>query len=277
MTTEAERLIEAKTSPRSVSQVQLYDKCAYAWYLRYVALDVNGEKIWDRPAAWLPMGTAVHAAAEVWERSSRSMPLEAAQEAYVAVYVEETDKYLSKATMDTWSHSGPYNGEADIERRFTIGLDHVRAYIDYFTTGKGSKDVVWIADDGTPGLELGFEFDLDGVAVRGYVDAVYQTPGGLVVSDTKTGIHPGDEFQLGTYGVALREVHGLAVQRGQFFMTRKGKPTAPIDLFEIGREEISSRYAVMDAAVKAEKFDPSPDPEKCGRCGFNSYCPFVAF
>jgi putative RecB family exonuclease len=276
VTTEAERLIEVKQQPRSVSQVQQYNKCAYSYYLGRIARDPAGNKIWDRPAAWLPMGTAVHAAAEALERSDRHMPLEGMLDVYSVVYAESTNELLETSTMDTWFSSGTYRGEQDIERRHGLGLAQTEKYFDYYTAGKGASDVVWVADDGTPGIELGFEIDLDGVAVRGYIDTVFNTPKGVVVNDNKTGVKPGDVFQLATYGVAMREQYDTAVNHGQFWMGRKGKPEGLIDLFTMGRSEISDAFHELDEAVKAEKFNPSPDPEKCGRCGFNSYCPFVA-
>lgn len=276
MVTTEERLIEVKTQPRSVSQVQQYQKCPYSYFLGRIARDPNGNKIWDRPAAWLPMGTAVHAAAEAYERSTRSMPLDQMELVYVDSYESETNELLETSTMDTWSHSGRYAGEADIERRWGIGLGQVVKYFDYYGTGKGAKDVVWVSDDGTPGIELEFNIDLDGVAVRGYIDTVFQTPRVIIVNDNKTGVKPGDVFQLATYGVAMKEQYGADVNHGQFWMGRKGEPTTLTDLFEMGRSEVSDVYHTMDAAVKAEKFDPDPSPEKCGRCGFNSYCPFVA-
>lgn len=267
------RLAEVKEQPRSVSQALQYEKCPYAYYLGRVELDDRGDRIWDRPAAWLPMGTAVHAAAEAYERSGRTMTVDAAQAVYRDSYVSETNELLSTSTMDYWFASGPYGGEADIERRFGIGLAQTEKYVDYYSaTGKGSKDVVWVADNGTPGIELGFEVDLDGVKVRGFIDTVFTE----VVNDNKTGAHPGDEFQLKTYRIALQEQYDLTIDYGQFWMGRTGKPTKPVDLSGTSRSEISDAYHRMDENVKAERFDPKPDPEKCGRCGFNSYCPFVA-
>lgn len=265
------RLEEVKAQPRSVSQVQQYNKCPYAYYLGRIALDLKGNRIRDRPAAWLPMGTAVHAAAEGFERSNRSMSLEGMQEVYKESYVEETNQLLETSTSEWWFASGPYKGSADIERRFGIGLEQTEKYFNYYGTGKGASDAVWVADDGTPGIELGFDFDLDGVQIRGYIDTVFHG----VVNDNKTGVKPGDEFQLKTYRVALQEQFDYTVDRGQFWMGRTGKPTKPLDLTITSRDELSDTYHVMDEAVKAEKFDPTPDPEKCGRCGFNSYCPFV--
>lgn len=273
--TTLDPLIAAQTSPRSVSQVLSYQKCPYAYYLGKIARDDIGERIWDRPAAWLPMGTAVHAAAESWERSNRSVSLEDAQTVYTASYIEETEKLLARGRMDTWFHSGPYDGESDIERRFKLGYDHVARYVSWYS-GKGSQDVVWVADDGTPGIEMEFHIDLDGVAVRGYIDTVFSTPHGIVVNDNKTGVKPGDVFQLATYAVALKDQYHQTVNHGQFFMTRKVKPDPLIDLFEMGREEVTAVYHELDENVKAERFDPKPEPEKCSRCGFNSYCPFVA-
>lgn len=274
--TKPDPLTVAKTSPRSVSQVLTYQKCPYSYYLGKIARDDQGERIWDRPAAWLPMGTAVHAAVEAWEGSNRSASLEDAQDVYRTSYIEETEKLLAKGRMDTWFHSGPYDGESDIERRFKIGFEHVDRYVSWYT-GKGSQDVVWVSDDGTPGIEMEFNIDLDGVAVRGYIDTVFRTPSNaIIVNDNKTGVKPGEVFQLATYAVALNDQYGVDVHHGQFFMTRKVKPDPLIDLFEVGREEVTAVYHELDQNVKAERFDPKPEPEKCSRCGFNSYCPFVA-
>ena len=69
------RMQTVKAMSRSVSQAQLYlddlGGCAYRYYLSRVI------RVWDRPAAWLPQGTAVHGAAEWWERGGRKASLAA--------------------------------------------------------------------------------------------------------------------------------------------------------------------------------------------------------
>src|SRR3954469_19163368 len=97
------------TDVRSYSQLGAYDRCPYMYYLERV------EKVWQRPAAWLPMGTAVHEAAERWELSGRTMSLEEAQQIFRDAYVRETNKYLDDTpNANHWFRSGPYKGPEDI-------------------------------------------------------------------------------------------------------------------------------------------------------------------
>ncbi|AXH50750.1 RecB-like exonuclease [Mycobacterium phage Orange] len=48
--------------PRSVSQLSQFDKCPFSWKL------ARHERVWKRPAAWLPQGTAFHTVAETYEK-----------------------------------------------------------------------------------------------------------------------------------------------------------------------------------------------------------------
>src|SRR5262249_30789572 len=44
------------------------------------------KKAWQKPAAWLPQGSAVYEAAEAWERSGRTMSVEQAQDVFRESY-----------------------------------------------------------------------------------------------------------------------------------------------------------------------------------------------
>src|SRR5690606_29952771 len=61
---------------RSVSQLKQYQKCGYSYYLARI------EREWERPAAWLPQGLAVHEAAEEYEKSGRTMSLDKMQDVF---------------------------------------------------------------------------------------------------------------------------------------------------------------------------------------------------
>ncbi|OBJ40295.1 hypothetical protein A5630_25425 [Mycolicibacterium mucogenicum] len=261
----------------SVSQRNTYEKCPQAWYLAKV------EKAWSRPAAWLPQGSAVHYALEMWERSGRQMTMGEAQEVFKASYAEEVSKYTEVTpNFDWWQPSGPYGGEQDVERRFDIGLEQVEKCLAWYDAHP--NDVVWVAPDGTPGIELGFDIDLDGVLVRGYIDAVMELEQGLssqiIVRDNKTGNSPGDDFQLGVYGVALRLMYGLEVTHGDYFMAGKkgkpAKPTYPYDITEWTEEAVTAEFHQLHHNIKAERFDPKPDPDKCKFCDVAYSCAFSA-
>jgi putative RecB family exonuclease len=264
----AERLEHVKTMPRSVSQLQQYRKCPYSYYLQRVA------RAWQRPAAWLPQGLAVHEAAEAYERSGRSLSLEQAQDVFRESYTAHTDRLCEETPrFDYWYASGPYAGETDVERRYGLGLEQTAKYLAYYE-GKGKDDVIWITPDGTPAIELEFDVEIGTTRVRGYIDAVVETPRGVIVRDNKTGKNPGNELQLAVYAQAIWLAYGQAINHGDYWMGRSGKPTVLYDMFEWGPAEVAAEFEEMDAAVKAEKFEPKPDPDTCRFCSVSSACSF---
>src|ERR1051326_257854 len=128
---------------RSYSQLGAYDRCPYMYYLERV------EKVWQRPAAWLPMGTAVHEAAEAWGLSGKTMDLEVAQIVFENVYQRETNKYLADTpNPNYWFRSGPYKGPEDIVRRYNLGREHVARYIAWYQ--KHPEQVPFRLANGTP-------------------------------------------------------------------------------------------------------------------------------
>lgn len=249
---------------RSVSQRNTYAQCAYRYKLERL------EKVWQRPAAWLPQGTAVHAAYEAWERSGREMSLEDMQEVFKDEYVASIAE-LAEVTpnLDYWFASGPYRGAVDIERRFGIGLEQCEKLITWYA--KHPDEKIWNTPDGVPAIELPFEVTFNGVLVRGYIDAIVETPTGLVVRDLKTGNTPGDAFQLATYAEAMRQTYGVEIAQGDYLMGKTGKPTLPYDLTGI---EVATEFEAMDKAVKAGEFEASPESGKCRFCPVATSCEF---
>jgi putative RecB family exonuclease len=260
--------------PLSVSQLKQYERCPYSYYLSRI------EKAWQRPAAWLAQGTAVHAAIEGWERSGRSMSLEDAQAVFRESYVEEANKACELTpNFEWWFASGPYGGEQDLVRRFQIGLEQVEKYLDWATSHP--EEAIKFTDDGEPAIELAFDIELDNLRVRGYIDAVVlveTSPGvwELRVRDHKTGNNPGDDFQLGVYSVALEEIFGVKPEVGDYWMGRSGKPTYPFDLSDWTREAVTEKFRELQANIDAGRFDPDPEPSKCRFCDVSYGCEYVA-
>lgn len=255
---------------RSVSQLQSYERCPYAYYLARV------QKVWQRPAAWLAQGSAVHEAVEAWEKSGRRMTLEDAQDVYRESYQTHINASCEKTpNFEFWFRSGPYDGEADTLRRFGLGLEQVERYIRW--AEKHPDEVPWKSeDDETLGVELPFDIDLDGVPIRGFIDQVIPNGCGdeVIVRDLKTGNQPGDDFQLGVYAVALSEQYGLFAPTGDYWMGKSGKPTYPYDLSEWTRERVSEKFRELEDNISAERFDPKPDPRTCAFCDVASSCEF---
>ncbi len=267
---EPTRLDVVKAMPRSVSQYKNFQDCGYRYKLEKI------DRVWQRPAAWFAQGTAVHRAAEVYELTGRRLSLDEAQAVFQVAYAADINKTLDETPrLDFWFSSGPYSGEDDIPRRHGKGLEQVEKYLAYYGEGGKAADVkVWRTPEGVPAIELGFDVELGSVRVRGYIDAVMVMPDGtIVVVDNKTGLKPGDEFQLKVYAEALRIKYGLDVRTGYYWMGTTGKLTKAYDLTTRSSEDVAAAFAAMDEAVKAERFEPKPGPG-CARCGVAESCPF---
>lgn len=262
------------TAPhRSPSQVTQYERCPYAYCLQRV------RNVWEKPAAWTAQGTAFHSAIEAYERG-QAVTAEDMETVFRDVYAAEIGRLAAVTpNMRYWFDSRQGSGEADVERRHRLGLAQVRDYYEW-RSGEGAREVVWVAEDGTPGIELGFNADFEGVPVRGYIDLVVEDRGRAFVRDAKSGNEPGDAFQLKTYAIALEDLYDVQVDAGDFWMGAKnGKhrgPTKPIDLASVPRASVIERYHAADVAIKAERFDPRPDRSVCWSCSVRSSCEYRA-
>jgi putative RecB family exonuclease len=266
---------------RSYSQLGSYDRCPYMYYLERV------EKVWQRPAAWLPMGTAVHEAAEAFELSKRTMTLEEAQQVFLDAYSRETNRILAEVpNANYWFASGPYKGPADIVRRQKLGLEHVERYIAWYAKHPEQKPIEYTDLEGNQkiGVELPFTLEIGGVPVRGFIDWVGWDKGQLIVRDNKTGRLPGGPDQLATYALAVEDKFGNnpdiwppgqeRIAAGDFFMTRTGKPTVPYALTRAVKVQLSEDFATMDEGVKAGNFPAKPEASKCMFCSVNASCKY---
>jgi putative RecB family exonuclease len=207
------------------------------------------------------------------------MPLEGAQDVFQASYAGYISEMAERAPVDEWFASGPYKGMVDVERRYLIGMEQVEKYLDWYNSHP--EEVIWIAPNGEPGIEIGFDIDLDGVLVRGYIDAVISVEQNwgepeVIVRDNKTGNKPGDDFQLGVYGVALAAQFGIDPPRlGDYWMGRTGKPTHPFQIDDWTKERVTERFHDLEAKLKAGDFPALPEPNKCMFCDVATSCEYA--
>ena len=80
----------------SVSKYNEYNRCAYAYYLH------RRKREWQRPAAWLPQGTAFHQVAEEIEKGEIT-ELPAAKDRFGELYAAHVGN-LTETTpnLDWW-------------------------------------------------------------------------------------------------------------------------------------------------------------------------------
>lgn len=254
---------------RSFSQMDQYGRCPHAYELARL------QRVWKKPAAWLPMGTAVHYAAEMWEKSGRKAVRAVVRAWFKDKYAEEVNHYLEQTpNMRYWQHSGPYDGEADIARRYKVGLEHVDRYLGWYE--KHPEEVIWVTPDGTPAIELPFDFELGGVRVKGMLDqAIVDGTGTVIARDIKTGNKPGEVAQLSIAGHAIKQADPTQdVAQGDFLMTKSGYPTFPYDLVNV--DVLTEAFVTLDQSIRAGDFPAKPEPAKCDRCDVANSCTFKA-
>lgn len=264
------RLEKVKNQPRSWSQLSEYNDCGWAYKLHRI------DQVWSKPAFWYPMGTAVHEAAELWERGARTDDVDTVKNWYREAYVRECNEYLDKTPdPNDFESSGPYKGADDATRRFRVGQEHAERYVEYYRANP--TQVIWHTPEGEPAIELNFEVDLGGVVIRGMVDAIISHPKfGPIIRDTKTGAKEGTGEQLAVYRAAVGVKTGVDIQSGDYLMTKTGKPKPfykPHDLTTVSLDQVTARFRTMDEGVKAEVFAPNPG-EQCGRCSVRNSCEF---
>ncbi|MFI1530060.1 RecB family exonuclease [Streptomyces griseus] len=260
--------MSVEDQPRSVSQTQQYEQCAWRWYLQRVA------RVRPRPAAWSFHGTAFHSAAEAWERSSRTMAVEEVTELFHDEYTSKVDEALAEEpNTDVWMAAGRYTGGEDIERRYTLGMEQTAAYVEW---SKTTRPALWTEPNtGEPALELSFTVELGGIKVRGFIDqALDEGDGSVRVRDLKTGTMK-SKFQLQTYSVAMRKAWGVAVNRADWYLARTGRLSRPLKVGEVSEDEIGQRFADMDAGVKRGSFPANPGFD-CNFCDVSHGCVFFS-
>ncbi|MFF3672415.1 RecB family exonuclease [Streptomyces sp. NPDC002120] len=264
-----ERAEAYKTKPRSVSQVKQYNQCAYGFYLARIAREP------ELQAAWLPMGVAVHSAAELWEKSSRTAPLADAEAEFTKVYTRMANESLEREPDEAgWQASGPYKGFEDLDRRYLVGLDQVGKYVQWYKDNPDER--IWVDPaDSAPAIEQRFDLNFDGVKVIGFIDQVLEHPKhGVHVRDIKTGVIPAmdDTFQLDTYALAVNRTYGTECASGDFWAGKTGRPSR-VRKLDVDADRIAETFVTADQKIKAGDYRPNPG-EACGRCPVQRSCQY---
>ncbi|MEU9258992.1 PD-(D/E)XK nuclease family protein [Streptomyces sp. NPDC048212] len=259
-----------ETQPRSVSQTEQYEKCAYRFYLQRV------ERVVERPAAWSFQGTAFHSAAEALELSGRAKGEEELVQLFSDQYAALVNKAMQKEpNLDWWMTAMKKPAGQDIEDRYKLGQQQVRDYVKWSNEAKPITSYVMDPEKGRKvGLELYFKVELGGVPVRGYIDMLVceEDDDTTRVRDWKTGATK-SHFQLETYKVAVEKRFNLKVNRGDWYMGKTGKLSKTVDLSQVTEEQVAARYAAMDQGVKAGNFPANPGFD-CGFCSVSHACSF---
>lgn len=134
---------------------------------------------------------------------------------------------------------------------------------------------IWVAPDGTLGIELELTVSFAGERVKLFIDRVFSTDGKggrPVPVDIKTGSRtPPGRLQLGIYGTAIEQTWDVRVAGGCYWMARTGEATPVVTLHEY-------TPALIGAYVRREKIARERGiylprvSEMCKSCGVGAYC-----
>lgn len=266
------------SSYRSFSQWAELNQCQYRYYLHRI------EHVPQIQAAWTAQGTAVHTAMENWERGNRKAPVEAVQDTFRDEYDLEISKSIDKEpNLRHWFASGPYEADEDIPRRAQLGVEQIEKSLKWYD--KHPDQVPWYHPDGRIGIELPFKIKLEDIEIRGFIDWFGRLSDTCELGprDIKTGRKPGQHMQLKIYDLAMDDHYAWAGKerpegpsQGDFFMTRTGKPTVPLDLAQVTRDEVTQEFINLELIVESGVFEPNPSEDNCKFCPVRRKCRFRA-
>jgi len=167
-----------------------------------------------------------------------------------------TKAFPNKENVDFWQKTGP---------------EWVQSYIDWRIANHNWK--IWHTPEGAPAVELGLTPTFADIPVKMVIDRVFEVDGELVVVDLKTSQQtPFSTLQLGFYRLGLKQVLGVDVKYGAYWMARQEGTTPLIDLTGYTEEKLEYLVSGFDKARKAGIFIPNTN--NCNRCGLTEYCQF---
>ncbi len=234
--------------PLSHSSISLYQECPQKYKFRYV------DQVPEKPRHFFSFGRSVHSALEFFYGVKTPVP-------------PSLDELL-KNYKEVWVHEG-YRDPSQEAEYFDEGKRILKAFHD-----KHAKDFHVPLF-----VEYGFDFLIEGVPVKGFVDRVDKLADGrLAVVDYKTGkkLATGRlevDAQLTMYQYACESLLGAEVGELIFYhlptlkehrASRRG--TQLVD-------ELKSRVVNTAEAITKDKFDPKPDEMVCRWCDYKPICP----
>lgn len=258
-------IIEIKPEPVShvsYSQVNTWLHCGEQYRLtKIVGLP-------EQPTWWLPGGSAVHHATEVYDL--RPEKFDGAEAEFVKAFRKETPTMSGRWAGEQPRASG--RGKETDEWWLEHGPKMVQAWIDW------RKDEGWqLAHIGSkPAVEMNVSGVIGGVTVKAYLDRVLVNPKGeWLICDIKTGSRtPDSVLQLGFYRTLLRQTAKVDVTSGGYWMARKATIPAVHDLTMIDEQVVERFVSGLAKARTMGVYVPNVTA-MCKSCGVRYACAAV--
>lgn len=205
-------------------------------------------------------GSVQAAWGEAWERHKAAM-------------MERTD-----VPIDQWKTAGRKTEEKprgeDAEWWEIEGFRQVMAYLEWYAS---SDWQIYKVEGVIPMVEMDISHNLGGVVVKAFIDALMVHPETreLVVVDYKTGSKQPQATQLGVYRALLMEKMGLKVNKGAYFLTRKGHMSELIDLTRYTPAMFANVFSGFATAKDLNLYLPNVGDHCRWRCDVSNACAIV--
>ena len=250
--------------PLSHSSITLYNECPQKYKFRYI------DAIPEKPRHYFSFGRSVHCALEFFYVIKRVMP-----SILFNPFHYPTVKRTAPPTLDELLKNYKKIWIAE-------GYRDQSQEVEYFEEGKRILTAFHekhVKDFHVPlAVEYGFEIDVEGVPVKGFVDLIDRLPDGrLVIIDFKTGqgITPGRveaDPQLTMYQYACEPL--LGAEAGELILYHLPTLTEHRSPRHGGRlvEALKTRIVNTAETITKKQFDPKPGMI-CRWCDFKPICP----
>lgn len=257
---------------RSVSQLNLLTDCGAKFELERL-LEVP-----PRPAAWTARGIAIHEAILEWEKSNRSLDL-------IQLALDLYDHEISRLRVvqpdeKQWMITPRVKTiEADIKYRREDLKTQCEGYLLH------CESAGWIIPtiDGQLMAEVPFELEVQGIPIRGSIDAILWWPEEelITIRDIKSGGERKKNYQLGIYRFAAQKILGLDIDYGEYYYTklkenknseRLGRSSGLISLKRYDEKYVGYLFQTANQIIQQKLFLPSPGKD-CELCPVQKYCP----
>jgi len=190
---------------------------------------------------------------EAWNEYSKDVDFNA-----LRVSGRATKEYPNKEDAGFWKFKGP---------------EWVRSYVEWRMANKNWK--IWKTPEGASAIELGIMPKFAGITVKMVIDRVFDVDGQLIVVDLKTSQRaPESSLQLGFYRAGLKQVFGIDIQYGNYWMARQASTSEMVDLTKYSDEMIDYFVESFDKARRYGVF--LPNTNNCNRCGLTEFCAFTS-
>lgn len=232
---------------------------------------------------WFPAGNAFHYMTEEFDRTAFVTGVEKAAEydwarEFPGAFRNQVAELVEKGAdpdTSTWRTAGRTPETVDWWNEH--GPDMVRGYVKW-RLANADRYEIWVAPDGTPGIEWEGTAVLGGVNVTMRADRIFvdKGTGATIIVDLKSGSYePDDPLQLRVYHMVIERVTEQPMWYGAFYMARKQKLTKPLPLDTTNEYAIERRFDIAEDMIEAGIFPPRPSPSNCRQCGFKAHCIFA--